>query len=391
MSRPQAACAAAPTAAAGLRLEDLDYDLPEALVAQAPAEPRGASRLLVCRRADGSLEDCVFNELPELLREGDLLVRNDTRVFPARSFFRRATGGRIEVLFLRPSGTGEGGAGGGGRDAAAVSGDPAEVWEALLRGRPRRGETLSSEAPGKGWLLVAVRPLGDGRWLVASRDARPVLELLEEAGAMPLPPYIHQHLNDPERYQTTYARLVGSAAAPTAGLHFTPALDAALAAAGVTIESVTLHVGLGTFKPLAEETLAANRLHSETYEVDAAVWARLRAARAQGRRVVAVGTTSVRTLEHLARHAPETATPAGLRPEASAGPAAYRGETSLFITPGCDFRVVDAIVTNFHLPRTSLLALVMAFCGVELTRRLYAHAVRERYRFYSFGDAMLAL
>jgi len=392
VSRPQAAsAAAAPTASAGLRLEDLDYDLPEALVAQAPAEPRGASRLLVCRRADGSLEDCVFNDLPELLREGDLLVRNDTRVFPARSFFRRATGGRIEVLFLRPSGSGEGGAGGGGRDAAAASGDPAEVWEALLRGRPRRGETLSSEAPGKGWLLVAVRPLGDGRWLVASRDARTVLELLEEAGAMPLPPYIHQHLNDPERYQTTYARLVGSAAAPTAGLHFTPALDAALAAAGVTIETVTLHVGLGTFRPLAAATLAANRLHSETYEVDAAVWARLLAARAEGRRLVAVGTTSVRTLEHLARHAPETATPAGLQPEASAGPAAYRGETSLFITPGCDFRVVDAIVTNFHLPRTSLLALVMAFCGVEQTRRLYAHAVRERYRFYSFGDAMLAL
>ena len=200
---------------------------------------------------------------------------------------------------------------------------------------------------------------------------------------MPLPPYIHQHLSDPERYQTTYARLVGSAAAPTAGLHFTPALDAALAAVGVTIETVTLHVGLGTFKPLLEETLAADRLHSETYAVDAAVWARLLAARIQGRRVVAVGTTSVRTLEHLARHAPAAATPAGA--------AAYRGETSLFITPGFDFRVVDAMVTNFHLPRTSLLALVMAFCGAEQTRRLYAHAVRERYRFYSFGDAMLAL
>ena len=226
-----------------------------------------------------------------------------------------------------------------------------------------------------------------------------MLELLEEAGVTPLPPYIHEALGDPERYQTTYARVLGSAAAPTAGLHFTPALDAALAAAGVTIETVTLHVGLGTFKPLAEETLAANRLHSETYEVEAAVWARLRAARAQGRRVVAVGTTSVRTLEHLARHAPHAAAPAGAllaTPDGApcgspAGPAAYRGETSLFITPGFDFRVVDALVTNFHLPRTSLLALVMAFCGVEQTRRLYAHAVRRRYRFFSFGDAMLAL
>ena len=392
MSGPQAACGAAgPAARAALRLEDLDYDLPEELVAQMPAEPRDASRLLVCRRAGRSLDDRVFSDLPQLLRQGDVLVRNDTRVFPARSFFRRASGARIEVLFLRPSGAGESRAGNGVRDAAAAPRDPAEVWEALLRGRPRPGETLSSETLGEGWPLVAERPLGDGRWLVASRVARPVLDLLDEAGVMPLPPYIHRWLGAPERYQTTYARLVGSAAAPTAGLHFTPALDAALAAAGVTIETVTLHVGLGTFKPLEKETLAADRLHSETYEVDAAVWARLLAARAQGRRVVAVGTTSVRTLEHLARLAPQGATPSGPPPDFSAGPAAYRGETGLFITPGFDFRVVDALVTNFHLPRTSLLALVMAFCGAEQTRRLYAHAVRERYRFYSFGDAMLAL
>jgi S-adenosylmethionine:tRNA ribosyltransferase-isomerase len=379
------------TNAQGLRLEDLDYELPKELVAQAPAEPRDASRLLVCGRADGVLRDRVFSDLPELLREGDMLVRNDTRVFPARAFFRRATGGRIEVLFLRPFAAEEVAAGKGGSDAAAASHDHAEVWEALLRGRPRCGETLSSEPLGEAWPLVAVRPLGDGRWLVAARGARPVLEFLDEAGAMPLPPYIHERLSDPERYQTTYARLVGSAAAPTAGLHFTPALDAALTAAGVSIETVTLHVGLGTFKPLQQGTLTANRLHSETYEVDAATWARLRAARAQGRRVVAVGTTSVRTLEHLARSMPEAAAPAGQSPGSSAVPAAYRGETSLFITPGCDFRVVDALVTNFHLPRTSLLALVMAFCGVEQTRLLYAHAVRERYRFYSFGDAMLAL
>jgi S-adenosylmethionine:tRNA ribosyltransferase-isomerase len=384
MSGPgHASGAAGPTAPTALRLEDLDYVLPEALVAQAPAEPRDASRLLVCRRADGSLDDRVFHDLPGLLRKGDVLVRNDTRVFPARSFFWRATGGRIEVLFLRASGAGEDGVGSGVHDAVAVYREPAEVWEALLRGRPRPGETLTSEVLGQDWPLVAVRPLGDGRWLVASQEARPVLDLLEDAGAMPLPPYIHERLSDPERYQTTYARLVGSAAAPTAGLHFTPALDAALAAAGVTIETVTLHVGLGTFKPLVEETLAADRLHSETYEVDAAVWARLLAARAQGRRVVAVGTTSMRTLEHVALTAPAAADgPSG---------AVLRGETSLFITPGFAFRVVDALVTNFHLPRTSLLALVMAYCGVEQTRRLYAHAVRERYRFYSFGDAMLAL
>jgi S-adenosylmethionine:tRNA ribosyltransferase-isomerase len=379
---------AEPDVPAGLRLADLDYDLPEELVAQAPAEPRDASRLLVCRRAEGHLEDRLFSDLPALLREGDVLVRNDTRVFPARSFFRRATGGRIEVLFLRPYAADEDGPGSGGRDAPA-EGDTTEVWEALLRGRPLPGETLTSEALAEDWPLVAVRPLGDGRWLVASRCERPVLELLEGAGVMPLPPYIHRPASDPERYQTTYARLAGSAAAPTAGLHFTPALDRALAASGVTIESLTLHVGLGTFKPLVEETLATTRLHSETYEVAADVWARLRAARAEGRRIVAVGTTSVRTLEHLARHAPEGAAPAGLSPDASA--TTYRGDTSLFIAPGFAFRMVDALVTNFHLPRTSLLALVMAFCGTEQTRRLYAHAVRERYRFYSFGDAMLAL
>ena len=376
--------------AQGLRLDDLDYDLPEELVAQHPVEPRDASRLLVCRRGEGAIADRVFAELPGLLRAGDVLVRNDTRVFPARAFFRRATGGRIEALFLRPAAEGPAGAVGPGEGRLGEAGW-GEAWEALLRGRPRPGEKLTSESLGEGWPLVAVRLLGDGRWLVASRSARPVLDLLAEAGAMPLPPYIHQRLSDPERYQTIYARLVGSAAAPTAGLHFTPALDAALAAAGVSIETVTLHVGLGTFRPLREETLAANRLHSETYEVDAAMWARLRAARAQGRRVVAVGTTSVRTLEHLARCAPEAAAPAGPLPGSSVGPASYRGETSLFITPGCDFCVVDALVTNFHLPRTSLLALVMAFCGVQQTRRLYAHAVRERYRFYSFGDAMLAL
>lgn len=372
-------------APAALTLDDLDYELPGELVAQHPVEPRDASRLLVYRRG-GAIEDRVFADLPAQLRAGDVLVRNDTRVFPARAFFRRATGGRIEVLFLRPAGVARVVAAGGGESPAegpAGEAGPAAAWEVLLRGRPRAGEVLTSEALGDEWPLTCEEPFGDGRWRVVSRGTDPVFDLLEQAGVTPLPPYIREALDDPERYQTTYARVTGSAAAPTAGLHFTPALDAALADAGVTVETVTLHVGLGTFKPLTAETLAAERLHSETYEVDAAVWARLQAARAQGRRVVAVGTTSVRTLEHLARHAPGAAT--------LAGPAAERGETSLFIAPGFDFRVVDAVITNFHLPRTSLLALAMAFCGVEQTRRLYAHAVRERYRFYSFGDAMLSL
>ncbi len=354
--------------AAALRLEDLDYDLPPELVAQHPADPRDSSRLLIWDRQASLLADRRFSDLPALLRPGDVLVRNDTRVFPARAFFRRATGGRIEALFLRPAGA----AGPAGPEAASG------VWEVLLRGRPRPGETLTSEALGDAWPLVCREPLGDGRWTVTSGASRDVFDLLEEAGVTPLPPYIREELDDPGRYQTVYARVRGSSAAPTAGLHFTPELDAALASAGVTIESVTLHVGLGTFKPLQEDGLASAELHAEVYELQADVWSRLLGARADGRRVVAVGTTSLRVLEHVAA-------------AALTGEAPLCGETRLFIRPGHEFLAVDGLVTNFHLPRTSLLALVMAFCGVEQTRHLYAHAVERRYRFYSFGDAMLAL
>ncbi len=351
-------------ASTGITLGDLDYVLPEELIAQSPAEPRDASRLLVARRAGGALEDRAFHELPSLLRAGDVLVRNDTRVFPARSFFHRASGGRIEVLFLY---------------ALTRPGDASERWEALLRGRPRPEEVLESEILGPDWPLRCIEPIGDGRWVVESLGRAPVLSRLDEAGVTPLPPYITTPLDDPERYQTTYACRLGSAAAPTAGLHFTPALDGALAAADVAVEHVTLHVGLGTFKPLQSDTLAANTLHSESFAVDAAVWARLLEAHREGRRIVAVGTTSLRVVEHLALEAPGS----------SGGSLA--GATRLFIRPGFAFRMVDGLVTNFHLPRTSLLALVMAFCGVAETRAIYRHAVERRYRFYSFGDAMLAL
>ncbi|MGE5229227.1 MAG: tRNA preQ1(34) S-adenosylmethionine ribosyltransferase-isomerase QueA [Deltaproteobacteria bacterium] len=352
-------------AGAGVTLGDLDYVLPEELIAQTPAEPRDASRLLVARRAGGALEDRTFSELPSLLRAGDVLVRNDTRVFPARSYFHRATGGRIEVLFL---------------SALTRPGDASERWEALLRGRPRPEEVLESEVFGPEWPLRCIEPIGDGRWVVENLGRAPVLALLDEAGVTPLPPYITAPLDDPERYQTTYARSLGSAAAPTAGLHFTPALDAALAAADVAVEHVTLHVGLGTFKPLQAAALHTATLHAESFEVEAAVWARLLEARRDGRRIVAVGTTSLRVVEHLALEA---------QPDSPGGP--LRGATRLFIRPGFRFRMVDGLVTNFHLPRTSLLALVMAFCGVDETRAIYRHAVEQRYRFYSFGDAMLAL
>ena len=361
----------------GLTLADLDYELPAELVAQHPAEPRDASRLLVVRREEGALEDHTFADLPWLLRAGDLLVRNDTRVFPARAFFRRSTGGRIEALFLEQQG------------------EEDRLWQALLRGRPRAGEELTSEALGQAWLVRCEQALGDGRWLLRSLARRPVLRLLAEAGVTPLPPYIHEQLDDPERYQTVYARTPGSAAAPTAGLHFTPGLDAALAAAGLDVGHVTLHVGLGTFKPLQRERLADNELHAERYTVAPEVWRRALATREAGARVVAVGTTSVRVLEHLALQAgggqagvPEAL---GTAPRDAVPAAALAGETRLFIMPGFEFRVVGGLLTNFHLPRTSLLALVMAFAGDDLTRRAYRHAVERRYRFYSFGDAMLVL
>ena len=356
-----------------LTLAGLDYELPDELVAQEPVTPRDAARLLVVRRAEGVVEDRVFSELPRLLRAGDVLVRNDTRVFPARSLFRRESGGRIEALFL-----------------CTLPADGAgERWEALLRGRPRPGEVLESEVLGAEWPLRCEEAIGDGRWVVGNLGPAPVLELLRSAGVTPLPPYITAPLGDPERYQTTYARKLGSAAAPTAGLHFTPELDAALVQRGVEVESVTLHVGLGTFKPLQRETLDAAVLHAEAYQVDAAVWARLVEARRDGRRILAVGTTSMRVLEHLALQEHETRAPGEDLPRRDGPP--LQGETRLFIRPGFSFRMVGGLVTNFHLPRTSLLALVMAFCGVEQTRAVYRHAVSRRYRFYSFGDAMVAL
>jgi S-adenosylmethionine:tRNA ribosyltransferase-isomerase len=352
-----------------VRLDELDYDLPPELIAQQPLEPRDAARLLVYRRpaADrpGERLDAHFRDLPRLLGAGDLLVRNDTRVLPARTWFRRPTGGRLEVLFLAP------------RDPAH---DGAQRWEVLVRGRPRPGERLLLDRPESAWELEVVEGYGDGRWLVADHGAAPVEEQLGRHGSAPLPPYIHAPLADPERYQTVFARHPGSAAAPTAGLHFTAGLDAALAAAGVQIVELTLHVGLGTFKPLEGETVEENRLHAEPFELSAATWELILQASREGRRVVAVGSTMVRLLEHLAARASE------LLPDAG---DMLHGSTSLFITPGYRFRLVGATITNFHLPRTSLLALVMAFCGVAATRELYAHAVATRYRFYSLGDAML--
>jgi S-adenosylmethionine:tRNA ribosyltransferase-isomerase len=307
----------------------LEYELPPELIAQRPVERRDDSRLLVYDRETGDVRHRRFSELPNELSD-ELVVVNETRVVPARLRLQRPGGGEAEVLLLERVDDG--------------------VWEALARPsrRLRPGQRLGP--------VVLLEPLGEGRWRVRLEG--------DPAGEMPLPPYITTPLDDPERYQTVYAREEGSAAAPTAGLHFTPELLAQL-----DVERVTLHVGLDTFRPIEAERLEDHRIHSERYTVTAEAWERMRAAN----RVLAVGTTTVRVLETLAN---------ATRPR-------YQGRTSLFITPGYEFKRVDSLLTNFHLPRSSLLALVMAFAGVEETRQLYELAIRERYRFYSFGDAML--
>jgi S-adenosylmethionine:tRNA ribosyltransferase-isomerase len=309
-----------------MRTEELDYDLPAELIAQHPAERRDDSRLLVYDRVTGDVRHRRFRELPEELGD-ELVVVNDTRVVPARIPIAQPKG---EVLLLERVGDSE--------------------WEGLAR------PTRRLHAGRRYGPIELLEHLGEGRWRLRLEG--------EPGGETPLPPYITAPLADPERYQTVYARDAGSAAAPTAGLHFTPEL-----LARVDVERVTLHVGLDTFRPVAVDDLDEHQLHGERYEVTAESWERIRKAD----RVLAVGTTTVRVLETLARGAPLT------------------GRTSLFVTPGFEFQRVDALLTNFHLPRSTLLALVMAFAGVEQTRDLYRLAIAEHYRFYSFGDAILVL
>jgi S-adenosylmethionine:tRNA ribosyltransferase-isomerase len=308
----------------------LEYELPRELIAQTPTVQRDASRLLVYRRSTGQLEHQTFRELPGLLG-GELLVLNDTRVVPVRLRLTRESGGEVEVLLLeRRDGNG--------------------AWEAIARPtrRLRPGERLGP--------VLLEEPLGNGRWLVRLEG--------EPRGEVPLPHYIHEQLDDPERYQTVYAEEAGSAAAPTAGLHFTPELLRQL-----DHVYVTLHVGLDTFQPVKAERIEEHPLHGERYRVEAGAWGQIEAAQ----RVLAVGTSAVRVVETVARS------------------GALEDRTRLFVTPGFEFRRVDALLTNFHLPRSTTLALVMAFVGVEETLELYRTAIAERYRFYSFGDAMLVL
>jgi S-adenosylmethionine:tRNA ribosyltransferase-isomerase len=320
-----------------VKTSDFDYDLPSSFIAQTPVEPRDSSRLLVLHRDTSTLEHAVFHDIGRYLHEGDLLVLNQTRVIPARLFARKPTGGRVLI----------GGKGmGPGKRVRVEDGPEVQIVEALDGSRRR------------------------------VRFAEPIEPYFPKVGHVPLPPYIHEKLSNPERYQTVYARDPGSAAAPTAGLHFTPKLMEALRVQGINFAYVTLHVGLDTFAPVTEADPTEHKIHTEWCDLPQTTAEAVRATHQAGKRVIAVGTTSVRTLESAATER---------------GVSSYNGDTNLFITPGFRFKVVDAMITNFHLPKSTLIMLVSAFAGREAILQAYETAKEQGYRFYSFGDAMLLL
>jgi len=342
-----------------MKTSDFDYHLPPEFIAQAPTEPRDRSRLMVLCRSDGSMQHRRFFEIEELLREGDVLVFNDSRVLPARLIGRKeGTGGKVEILLLRRLSPG--------------------LWQTLVK--PGRRVSLGTRIE-----FCAEPGSPDGIWgevvewgetgirVIRFSDE----EALERVGSVPLPPYIHFPLKDPERYQTVYSRVMGSAAAPTAGLHFTTELLHRLEGKGIHLSFVTLHVGLDTFSPVRVEDPKNHPMHKEYCELPEKTAQKLNQAKAEGRRIICVGTTTVRVLEQAASR--------------GGGIEAFQGWSDILILPGHRFRTLDGMITNFHLPRTTLLMLVSAFAGQELTQRAYQEAIRMGYRFYSFGDAMLIL
>ncbi len=362
-----------------MKTADFDYDLPPELIAQTPLEPRDASRLLVLHRPTGVIEHRRFTDIVDYVQRGDIVVANDSRVLPARLFGRKTTGARIELLLLERL--------------------DEVTWSALAGGRRMREGTdlVIFDAAGQDSDVTAQ--------VVAERDgaqrviafSQPLDDLLDEFGHAPLPPYIHTPLSDPERYQTVYSRPVGSAAAPTAGLHFTPDVLLALRDNGVQFETTTLHVGLDTFKPVEAVEVADHHIHSEWAQLKPESAERINRVKLAGGRLVAVGTTATRVLETAAlrsaglmgslRHvAEDSADYCPWKPV-----AAFSGNTDLFIYPGYKYRAVDAMLTNFHLPQSSLLMMIAAFAGYETIMHAYRTAIAERYRFYSFGDAMLIL
>jgi S-adenosylmethionine:tRNA ribosyltransferase-isomerase len=340
-----------------MQVSDFDYELPPDRIAQEPLPERDASRLLLLDRRTGAVAHHRFRELPDLLRPDDVLVVNDSKVIPARLHGRKTTGGQAEVLLVRPLAEGE--------------------WLAMTRpGLPPGGRVVVAR-DGLRLTIEALAVADDGlRTVRLETDSGEVAAALAELGELPTPPYIHRRLADPGRYQTVYAAPEGSIAAPTAGLHFTPRVLAALEARGIAVERLTLHVGLGTFLPVRTEAVDDHRMHSEWYTLPPETAARLNVARKAGRRVIAIGTTTCRALESAA----QTGT---IQPGSR--------ETALFIRPGYHFQAVDGLLTNFHLPRSTLLMLVSALAGREHVLAAYAEAVEAGYRFYSFGDAMLIL
>ena len=336
-----------------MQLSDFMYDLPEERIAQTPIEPRDHSRLMVVHRSDASIEHKHFYDIIDYLNPGDVLVVNETRVIPARLIGEKPTGGACEILLLKQLAP--------------------KKWETLVR----PGKKLKPGAQvifGEGRLVATiVETTADGGRIVDFECEGTMEAALDELGEMPLPPYIHEKLENRERYQTVYAKHEGSAAAPTAGLHFTPELMDCIRAKGVEIVPVLLHVGLGTFRPVKVENVEDHEMHSEYFEVSEEAAARINAARERGNRVIAVGTTSVRTLESASENGKLLA---------------KRGDTKIFITPGYKYQMVDALITNFHLPGSTLLMLVSALYDREHILDVYNCAVRENYRFFSFGDAM---
>ncbi|MFW8617691.1 tRNA preQ1(34) S-adenosylmethionine ribosyltransferase-isomerase QueA [Enterococcus innesii] len=339
-----------------LTTEDFDFDLPEELIAQTPLSDRSSSRLLVVDRETGKFEDKHFYNIIDELAPGDALVMNDTRVLPARIYGeKQETGAHLEILLLNN-----------------IEGD---TWETLIK-PAKRAKVGTKITFGDGRLEAVVEEeLDHGGRIIRFQYKGIFLEILESLGEMPLPPYIKERLEDPDRYQTVYAKENGSAAAPTAGLHFTPELLEQIAAKGVKLVYLTLHVGLGTFRPVSVDNIADHEMHSEFYRLTEEAAAQLNEVRANGGKIVAVGTTSIRTLETI-----------GTKFDGKI--KADSGWTSIFITPGYQFKIVEAFSTNFHLPKSTLVMLVSAFAGRDLTLSAYQHAIDERYRFFSFGDAM---
>lgn len=351
-----------------MRTSDFDYHLPESSIAQTPIEPRDASRLFVLHRSTGELEHKVFRDIKSYLKAGDLLVLNQTRVIPARIFAKKETGGKVELLLLRR------------RDEL--------IWEALVGGKGLRvGKWVFIDVNDTASNVTAeiIEILDGSERLV--KFSEPIEPYFPRIGHVPLPPYIHEALNDPERYQTVFAKETGSAAAPTAGLHFTPELLDELQKMGVRIAYFTLHVGLDTFAPVTEDDPAEHKIHSEWCHLPQETADAINETKRNGGRVIAVGTTSVRTLESAGQKAILDTRTSNTEYRISA----FSGPTSLYILPGFQFKIVDAMITNFHLPKSTLIMLVSAFAGRGRILSAYETAIREGYRFYSFGDAMLIL